>query len=816
MKKHLFNDNWIFAEGAGNGLFASLTGGTNAPVTVNLPHDAVIGTSRVHERNLGSVGFYKARNVNYTKKFTVPVDWADKSVFIEFEGIYQNAAIYVNNSYAGSAFYGYGGHYFDIKRFLRPGQENEIRVLVKNGANPAGRWYTGGGIYRDVWLHTGSYVHIVPTGTRVSTESVEADQATVLVVTPIVHDGTDVVTAYVKNEILDSYGNVVAQETIPVTCFDHAEKCLRQRLIVPAPQLWDAESPNLYTIRTTVNAGGCEVDSYTDSFGIRSMQLDAKKGLRINGKTVKLRGGCIHHDNGVVGSATFYDSEERRVRIMKQMGYNAIRMSHHPASKALLRACDKLGMYVMDEFADVWTSAKSDFDYGVHMPLTFENDVAQMVYKDFNHPSVILYSIGNEIPENGNRFDVSYGRKIVDIIRSIDSDRYILNSINIMLAMMEHMDELIASMGGGNDGDPATAGGEINAMMASLGDIMGSLSTSPISSRYIEEACGQLDLSGYNYAEDRYESDAQLYPNRVLVGSETFPAKLAKNWALVKKLPNVIGDFVWTSWDYLGESGIGKNSYLEDPDGGMMHMNMWPLRIAMCGTVDLNGVPQPVAYWRQIVWGLAKGPYINVCPPEVFGKTVNLSAWGWSDGQNTWTWTGSEGKKMDVDVYADADEVELFINGVSVGKKAVGEKLPYVATFQVVYQPGEIRAVAVKNGISAEQILYTAGKSDLSVRAESEKIDVLTGVGYVDISFRDEKGILDPCTTATVSVSVEGGILQGFGSTDAESDENFTGNTFKTYRGRLLAVVRALEPGQVNVSVQADGYAPQTVFFTAE
>lgn len=813
MKKILFNDQWVFAEGAGNGLFAALMGGGSEPAVVNLPHDAVIGTKRVHEDNLGAVGFYKAKNVNYTKKFKVPADWADKSVMIEFEGIYQNAAVYVNNSYAGTAFYGYGGHYFDIKRFLLAGQENEIKVLVKNGANPAGRWYTGGGIYRDVWLHVGSAVHIVHTGTRVSTEAVEDDQATVLVLTPIVHEGSDVVTAFVSNEILDAEGNVVAQETIPVTCFDHNEKLMRQRLVVENPKLWDAENPNLYSIRTKVTVNGEVVDTFEDTFGIRYMRLDAKKGLRINGKTVKLRGGCIHHDNGVVGAATFYDSEERRVRIMKEMGYNAIRMAHHPASKALLRACDKLGMYVMDEFSDVWCSAKSDYDYGIHMPVSYEEDVAQMVYKDYNHPSVILYSIGNEIPENGNRFDVAYGRKIVDIIRSIDGDRYILNSINVMLAIMEHMGELMASMG--VSGDAASAGGEINSMMASLGDAMGAMSSSPVSSKYIEEACGQVDISGYNYAEDRYDSDAVNYPNRVLVGSETFPAKLAKNWALVEKLPNVIGDFVWTSWDYLGESGIGKNSYAGN-GSSMLQMNKWPLRIALCGTVDLIGIPQSVAYWRQIVWGLRKEPYINVNPPAVYGKKVDLSAWGWSDGVNTWTWHGDEGKNVDVDVYADADEVELFVNGKSIGKKPVGEELPYVAKFQAVYEPGEIKAVSVKNGVVTEQVLRTAGKADLVAWGETSRIDVFTGVGYVDIALKDENGILDPCTKATVTVEVEGGVLQGFGSADGASDEDFTGNVFDTYRGALLAVVRALEPGEVTVKVSAEGYETKTVKFIAE
>lgn len=808
MKNILFNDNWTFQEGSGNGLFAMLSGGATEPKIINLPHDAVVGTENIQEPGLGTVGYYKAKNVCYMKKFPVPQEWADKAVLIEFEGIYQNAMIYVNNSYAGTAHYGYGEHFFDIKRFLNAGVENEIKVIVKNGANPAGRWYTGGGIYRDVHLHVSPLLHIAPTGTRAAAETVEEDQATVRVITPLVHEGVDVQTVFIRNDILDADGNVVASETLPMTFFDHEPRELRQRLVVKAPKLWDAENPYLYTVRTEVCVEGQVIDSFEDTFGIRYMQLDAKKGLRINGKAVKLKGGCIHHDNGVLGAATFYTSEERRVRIMKEMGYNAIRMAHHPISKALLRACDKLGMYIMDEYSDVWCSAKSDFDYGLNMAQCFEHDVAQMVYKDFNHPSVILYSIGNEIPENGNKFDVAFGRKIVEIIRSLDDTRYILNSINIMLAVMQHMDELMASMGQAPDKEAPA--GEINAMMASLGDAMGVLSGHPIASKYIEEACGQVDISGYNYAEDRYEQDLIDYPNRLLVGSETFPSKLAKNWALVEKFPHVLGDFTWTAWDYLGEAAIGLNAY-EGEGAPMANIGMWPYRIAMCGTIDLNGIPQPIAYWRQIVWGGRKEPYINVCPPDKFGKKVQLSAWGWSDGQCTWTWKGDEGKQVDIDVYADADEVELFINGKSLGKKAVGEDYAFMAKFQAVYEPGEIRAVATKGGETYEQVLHTAGKPQLVVSVENPEIKAVTDVSYVEIRLEDEKGIIDPTAKAVVTVDVEGGILAGLGSTDATSHENFTGNTFNAYRGRLLAVVRGTKPGDVSVKVSAEGYETQTV-----
>lgn len=808
MKKTLFNNGWMYANSSGSSLMALMGGIGEPPVPVTLPHDCVIGTERVNDPAYTSVGFFKGENVHYTKEFNVNKEDLGKCVWLEFEGVYQQAYIYVNNAYADQLPYGYGNYYVDIARFLVAGK-NTIKVMVKNSPI-SGRWYTGGGIYRDVQLYIANLLHIKCEGTRVSAEDIEEGQATLRVVVPMKNAGSGVVDAFVFNEVLDAKGNVVASAQAPVTFLPHEEKELRLRMYVPNPKLWDEYNPYLYTIRTTLKANGEESDSFEGTFGIRKLQLDFNSGLRINGKPVKLRGGCVHRDSGILGVATFGNAEERRVRKLKEAGFNAIRSSHYPISKGMLRACDKLGVYIMDEFSDVWTTTKADFDYGMRFAHAWERDVTNMVLKDYNHPSVIMYSIGNEIPENGNKFDADWGKKLTDKIRSLDDTRYVLNSANIMLAVMNRMDEIMASFGVQSGGGQM----EINTMMEQLGGLMNALNNHPIASAATEEAFAQVDIAGYNYAEDRYEPDHKMYPNRILVGSETTSPKLAKNWALVKKLPNVIGDFVWTAWDYLGEVGIGRTDY---EGSARSFMGAYPWRIAYCGTIDINGFRQPVSYWRETVWGLRDEPYISVCPPEHFGKKIINGMWNWTDSRSSWNWKGYEGKPIAVEVYSDADEVELFVNGKSVGVKKPGEQTEFTAKFDTTYEPGEVKAIARKGKKSFEHVVRTA-KDETVLQAEGEQksLKAAVDVGHVNITIMDKDGIVNPEQNVRIHVDVEGGELVGLGSGAPATEENYKAPDCETFEGRALAIVRAYNPGKMNVTITAEGFKPQTVHFNIE
>lgn len=811
MQSILFNDNWEFTKGTGNAL-AALGGGSDVPSErVTVPHDAMIYEERQDNPIGNGTGFYTWESVNYVKNFFMGKEIKDKVVWLEFEGIYENAFIYINNAYAGRCNYGYGNYFIEATKFLKIADINQIKVVVKNGV-PSGRWYTGGGIYRDVQMYIGNPLHIACRGARISTPDIENDQAVVWVTIPIEYEGWKLQDVVVETIIQDAWGTVVASAITPVTVFAHERKEIRQQLVVQHPQLWDTEHPTLYVCHTRLKAAGELADEWEDTFGIRKLQLDVKKGLRINGKTVNLRGGCIHHDHGIIGAAVFEHAEERRILKLKEAGFNAIRMAHHPAGKTLLRACDKLGMLVMDEFTDAWTTTKMDFDYGFHFDQSWETDVENMVCKDYNHPSVIMYSIGNEIPETGNKIDSDWGKKITDKIRVMDDTRFTLNCVNLMLSGMGYMDEILEDIGIDDSGSPR----EINTMMANLGEMMSLVTNHEITTKATEETFAQVDIAGYNYAENRYESDIRRFPNRIIVGSETHPPKLAYNWALVEKYPQIIGDFAWTAWDYLGEAGAGRITYGEDSDG---FYGSYPWRAAYSGTINLIGDKRPLAYLREIIWGLRKEPYISVRPPQHYGKTMNPNQWVKNDGVHSWNWTGYEGNPILVEVYADADEVELFINNKCVGRKAAGAAEAFITEFNTFYEPGCIRAVAYKGKESWEQTLVSANNDNsLKLVCSRNIISKKYDISYIEISITDEHGVLNPGSEKEVYMDVSGaGELLALGSANPKSEDNYAKNHCKAFEGRALAVIRANgRDGDIKIEVDADECNIQTIIIKTD
>ena len=815
MRKVKFNDGWSFVKGSGSAL-ASLMGGGAEPVPVTLPHDAGISTLRSPEAEGGAGnGYFREETCHYLKTFPVDAADADKLFILEFEGVYQNAFVYVNGSFAAQHPYGYAGFYVDITKFLNFGGDNRIKVVVKNGV-PSGRWYTGCGIYRDVSLMVSDRLHILPDGARVAAVDVEDGLAAIRVETDVEYRGLGVKDARLRVALTDPEGNDVASDEILVTLAEGEKKTFRQRLYVKNPVLWDDVCPNLCGYRVTLLDGEREADAETGTFGIRKLQLDPGHGLRVNGRVVNLRGGCIHHDNGVIGTAEFAHAAEARVAAMKAAGFNAIRSSHYPMSRALLNACDKLGVYVMEEFADVWTTTKVDFDYGMHMAEWWERDVESMVRKDFNHPAILMYSIGNEIPEAGNKFDVQWGKKLADKFRALDDTRYVTNSLNLLLAMMDRLPEIMAKMAG-EQAAARAEGAEINSLMSDMGAMMNQLMASDFASAMVEEASGQVDIVGLNYAAARYEPDGAAHPNRVLVGSETYPGDLDVNWALVEKLPWVIGDFDWTAWDYLGEAGIGKVGY---GDGQAAFYAEFPYKIAYCGDINILGDRRPVSYWREVVWGLRKAPYIAAQLPAHYGEKMKMSSWGFSDAVRSWTWRGFEGKGIVVEVYADADEVELIVNGASVGRKKVeGDKRCRVL-FDTVYAPGRIEAVAYKDGVeTGRDALLTAGDDTaLAAAADRETIPADgSDIAWVDLRAVDGAGTLDTGCAVPVTVSIEGpGVVLGYGSADPEGAENFYDATAKPYEGRLRAAVRATGAGAITLTFTAEGMAAKSVTVRAE
>lgn len=809
MKKQKFNQNWIFTIGSGSSLDA-LAGGNNTAKQVTLPHDASIGRERNPEEPNGSGnGFFREESYVYTKTFSMNADDKDKNVYLEFEGVYQNAFVYVNNSFAGKCPYGYSNFYVDITKYLNYNEPNALKVVVKNGV-PSGRWYTGGGIYRDVNLMIAGRLHLVPDSVQLAAIEVEDDQAIIRAKSTIAYTGIGIREITLCTELMDAEGNVVAADEMSVTVEEHSEQEYQQKMYVPNPNRWDAENPYLYTYRTYIKENDSVIDEETRTFGIRKLQLDTKHGLRVNGKVVKLRGGCIHHDNGIIGTAEFTHSAEARVKKLKETGFNAIRSAHYPMSRKLLEACDKYGMYVMDEYSDVWVSTKVEFDYSTQMTEWWEHDIENLVKKDYNHPCVIMYSIGNEIPEAGNKFDVQWGKKLADKLRSLDDTRYTTNSLNLLLAIMNDLPKLMAQ----NAAAQAAANTEkdqpqeINSMMNNLGAMMAQFMASDFAAEKVKEACAQVDITGYNYAAARYEIDGKLFPNRILVGSETKPPDLDKNWELVEKLPYVIGDFDWTAWDYIGETGIGKINYTDQQSMGFYAP--YPCKIAYCGDINILGNRRPISYWRELIWGLRKAPYIAVQLPQHYGEPQSTTQWSMSDAVRSWNWNGYEGKPVKVEVYAAADEVELLINGQRVERKKVGETKKYITIFDTTYHAGKVEVIAYSDGkeCGRDEILTASDEVVIAAKADRTQIPADgSDIAYIDICMQDALGILNPNADKAVSISLDGpGEIMGYGSADPESEENYYDMVAKAYEGKLRAAVRGTgETGKIVVTLSADG-----------
>jgi beta-galactosidase len=804
VKRTSFNAGWRVRPKVSH--FLELLGGGGQPWDdVSLPHDAMIGGQRDPDAHWGN-GFFPGGVWEYEKTFTPEGHLRGKRVLLEFEGVYRGASVWVNGALAGHRPYGYTDFTVSIGEHLRFGEENTVSVHATS--HDDSRWYSGAGIYRPVHLVVGEPVHLALGAVQVTTPSVDDDGAVVAVATTIENESLVTTSTTVTTELLDDTGAVVARDVAPLTMYPGAQETLRQRLLVAKPRRWGVDAPHLYSCRTTVEADDVVIDQETTTFGVRTIDVDAARGLRINGEPVLLRGACIHHDNGVIGTATIPRADERRVEILKRAGFNALRSAHHPMSREMLAACDRLGMLVMDEAFDMWTEQKNEDDYGRVFPDWWEIDVDAMVRKDVNHPSVIMYSIGNEIPDVGNPAGARIGRAICERIRSLDDTRLVTNSINPLLACGPAM---FASLGEGAGAPSTSPDMGVNTMMSMMEQWLPVLLQQEVVDEKTAESFAYLDVSGYNYTESRYGMDHELHPQRVIVGSETNPAKIARNWELVREHAHVIGDFTWTGWDYLGESGIGRMQYGggdagDRGTGGLM--GTYPWITSNTGDIDITGFRRPVSYWREIVWGLRTDPYVAVRPPAHHGRSSSLrQAWCFTDGIASWSWPGHDGDPITVEVYVDADEVELLVNGEVAGRAAVGETHPFVASIETTYAPGELTAVAFRGGAESGRcsLATASGPVELDARVDRDRIDASDrDLAYVDVALVDGNGNLQTGDDRAVTILVDGpAVLQGFGSGNPCTEETFGAPTHDTYHGRALAVIRPTGDGTITVTVSA-------------
>lgn len=784
--------------------FAQLQAGAGDARPVTLPHDAIVALARSADAPSGGrTGYFPDGAFEYLKDFDVPEEWRGKRITLEFQGVYRDAMVYVNGTFAAQRPSGYTPFDVALDPFLRYGESNTIRVDAR--AHDDSRWYTGAGIYRDVILRVTELAHLA--GTRITTPDIDDDRAVVEVATTVVNESVETQTLRVGTEIFAPNGDPVTRDSAPITLRPGGSGIVRQRLFVPRPARWSLDDPALHTARTTLEDAYEILEEDTTTFGIRRLQLDPASGLRINGEPVKLRGACIHHDNGPLGAATIARAEERRVQLLKEAGFNAVRSSHNPLSPAMLDACDRLGMLVMDETFDMWTEGKSSFDYSLSFPEWWERDVEALVRKDFNHPSVIFYSIGNEIFETGNALGAEWGRALAEKIRDLDPNRYVTNGINPFVSVLSDVGAMMRDRSGGQESGQA---GGVNAMM-NAGDFMSRISASAMVSEKTEASFSVLDVAGLNYGDGRYESDRTLFPNRIIVGSETFPPQIAHNWRLVLDNHHVLGDFTWTGWDYLGEAGVGRIQYT---DVSPVFEAPYPWISAHVGDIDITGLRRPISYYREVVFGLRTQPYLAVQRPEVYGRE-GFGMWSWSDSISSWSWDVPTGTPIAVEVYSSGDEVELLLNGSAVGRAIPGASKPFLAEFDLAYEPGELVAVAYRDGVEHRRTSLRSAQGPERIVAVADRSQLRaddTDLSFIAIELRDEHGNLSSARDQVVRVAVEGaGVLQALGTARPATEERFDADQCTTFDGRALAIVRPTGAGAITVSITADALEPVVI-----
>jgi beta-galactosidase len=761
---------------------------------VRVPHDAMIHEPRSAAADGGpDTGYFPGGKYTYRTRWRAG---ATPSAFaaLRFEGVQGEATVTVNGHHVGHIRSGYTEFEFAVQDHIEWGGDNQIVVQVDNTAQPASRWYPGTGLYRPVHLILRPAAHFAPDGLRLRTRSLTDASASV-----------EVSYQVERSEEFSGETEVVVELRSGDAVIDSAHASGLSgtvQLTVENPRGWTDDTPYLYDLVARIEDEEVILDERIERVGLRTISLDAREGLRINGRPAMLRGACIHHDNGMLGAATHRAAEFRRVRLLKEAGFNAIRSAHNPMSRDLLDACDEIGMYVLDELADYWVVSKTAHDFAWRFRETWREDADRMVEKDRNHPSVIMYASGNEIPETAKPEGIALTREITDYLHRADPDRPVTVAINLFLNTLVAMDKSPYKEQPA-DGKSMAGSTEANVMINQIGRMMDIVSRLPAADKASRGAFAGVDVAGYNYGLGRYRRDLRSYPERVILGSETLPGDVARAWHLVQENPRVIGDFVWAGWEYLGEAGVsvwvpGKRAGLSKP---------YPYLISGPGMLDLTGRPDITLRLAQAAWGRLDAPAIGVRPVNLSGTPMVRSAWRKTDAVESWSWRGCEGRKAEIEVYSADNEVALLLNGRLIGRRRAGQRRGYLARFTVPYEPGTLTAIGYRNGAETSRTSLHTARGPLQVSLAPEG-DVVCADGkdlvFAHISLADAHGAVEMLADQQVQLTVTGpGELIGYGTAAPATEEAFDSDTRTTFRGRALAVIRATgEPGRIRIAAR--------------
>ena len=773
--------------------------GDTAPgKTVTLPHDAMLAEPRTALSAGGTnTGWYEGYDYEYRRTLTVPENELADTHILEFEGVYHNAEVWLNGQKAAFRPYGYTNFYVDCAPYLHAG-ENELRVIARNADQPNSRWYSGAGIYRPVQLWKARGAHITLNGVKIRTLSL--DPAVVEVRVKTTAPGTVRLTV----DDLPAVQQESDGEAVFTLTLDNA-------------RLWTPETPNLYTCRVSFAD-----DEVTETFGVRKVEWGTD-GFLLNGKRYIIQGACIHHDNGLLGAVCDPDAVARKVRLLKENGYNAIRSAHNPCSKVLLTECDRQGMLVMDEYIDHWYIHKTEHDYVDYFNDWWHQDLTDMVEKDYNHPCVVLYSTGNEVSETAQKRGIALTKEMTDFLHGLDDSRPVTCGVNIFFNFLSsigfgvYSDEKAkkeaeraekAKQRGEKAAKKKAVGSQFfNNLAGLLGDEFmkrgATLHGCDVKTR---DAFANMDIAGYNYGIYRYKHDLKKYPQRLILGSETFCNDAYKFRELAKQEPRLVGDFVWAGMDYLGEVMVGSweyADYAETFDGGPGWVS------AGSGRIDLTGKPLGEALYTRVALEADNGPYIAVCPVNHTGDRHSPSAWKMTNAMPSWSWTGCEERKANVEVYARAARVELVLNGHTVGSKTL--KNDCLARFSIPYESGTLEAVsydAADHEIGRCKLQSAGGTTRLTLDAEEPTVKP-GHLCYIRLRYTDENGITKPLARGNIQVQVRGGTLVGLGSACPFNKHSYLDSETDTYYGEALAIVRMGDGDAMTIAASDGEYSAE-------